>query len=66
MLKNKIKNVEIIKVCPNCKSTNIAYATQLGGANMGGGDHFYCKTCDYGRFKFVIFNEKKIIKKDKK
>ena len=55
----KQKKEEYTLVCPNCKSTDIAYATQLGGANMGGGDHFYCKTCDYGRFKFVIFDKKK-------
>ena len=58
----KIKD-EYIKVCPNCKSTDITYATQLGGAQIGGGDHYYCKTCDYGRFKFVIFDKKRV-KKD--
>lgn len=65
MAKEKKEKTVYIKVCPNCKSKDIAYATQLGGANMGGGNHFYCKTCDYGRFKFVVFNEKKIKKNNK-
>ena len=47
----------IIKICPQCGSTDVDYATQLGGANIGGGDHFYCKTCDYGRFQQVVFPE---------
>lgn len=63
------KEKELIRICPKCKSEDIDYATQLGGANIGGGDHYYCKTCDYGRFKFVVFDKVKkteLKNKDKK
>lgn len=49
-----------IKVCPQCKSEDIDYATQLSGANIGGGDHFYCKNCLYGKFQHVVFEEKEV------
>ena len=44
-------------ICPQCKSANVDFAIQLGGANMGGGDHYYCKNCRYGEFKHVVFDE---------
>lgn len=53
----EIDEDEKIRICPECGSIEVDYATQLGGANIGGGDHFYCKTCDYGRFQQVVFDE---------
>ena len=52
-----MRKTELVKICPSCKSTDVTYATQLGGANIGGGDHFYCKNCLYGKFQQVIFEE---------
>lgn len=59
-----MKKVKIVKICPQCKSEDVNYATQFPGANMGGGDHFYCKSCGYGMYQHAVFDEVIINRKE--
>ena len=46
-----------IKVCPKCGSTNLHLDTRIiGGYTEGGGGDF-CRDCNYGVDKIVIFPE---------